>query len=908
MSAVGPLRSPGRSMKPVIFVSAVSRELRSTRQLVANTLHALGYEPIWQDMFGTEGGDLRKMLREKVDRSAAVLQIVGDAYGAEPRHSDPVFGRVSYTQYEALYAKHRRKRVYYLVTRAEMPRDEPSADIDAPRDASAEGAADARERQSLQGEYRAAISRNGDLYYTVGSPAEVEVAVRRLRDDLHRLRRRSTQAATAAAVLLTMTAGGGIWLAIEQLHQPKRVAEEIERKSPEIAKEIAKSQADPEVIRDQLRRIFDETFQRQRDEADSLPDWRDREKAVAAAEQRRNDRVASIDAFLFSISDRVETGDASREFIEMNRVLEEQGVDQAIAYVTARQDRLFRAAESARATRGSARRDLAPVVEKGELLVGKGDYDGAVTTIDPVLQLEPNWPEAMKVGFDSHYDRGQQLDERGRRSLQDFDTAVKWAQRRFELVGDYGAECDLATALSRLGDVTLDGGDVAGARRLLERSLAIAERIGSDHPDDTRADHARSLALGMLGQVASIERDAAEARNYLERSLEIAERLAKASSDDRGLRDLAISLGDLGWVLFDQGDTEEARPLLARELEIAEALCRKSPKDPAARRYLAIALADSASVSLNDGDYPEAGRLFGRSLEVAERLIAEDPDDVATPWHQSFAIRGLADVAAGRGDFAAARRYDEQALTNVERILATDPDNVLMKQELVSSLIVVGARCLAENDYAAARGYFERGHGLAEQVAKQAPERISVQIDIAMALSYLGDLAAAEGDSAEALRRYQASLELAETVVRDDTSAAARERLALALNRIAPFEQDEGRKREAYERNLVIYKRLVDEQPTNPSLREDLAISHANLATALQIIDRAEAADHQRTAIEILERLGTEGKLRPELREWIEDLRRFLAALESPTNDTIPVPPVAVPPAGEIPKPIAAPI
>lgn len=32
-------------MKPVIFVSAVSRELHSARQLVANTLHALGYEP-----------------------------------------------------------------------------------------------------------------------------------------------------------------------------------------------------------------------------------------------------------------------------------------------------------------------------------------------------------------------------------------------------------------------------------------------------------------------------------------------------------------------------------------------------------------------------------------------------------------------------------------------------------------------------------------------------------------------------------------------------------------------------------------------------------------------------------------------------------------------------------------------
>ena len=51
------------SPRPTIFISAVSKELRSARQLVANTLTFLGYEPVWQDIFGTETGDLRQMLR-----------------------------------------------------------------------------------------------------------------------------------------------------------------------------------------------------------------------------------------------------------------------------------------------------------------------------------------------------------------------------------------------------------------------------------------------------------------------------------------------------------------------------------------------------------------------------------------------------------------------------------------------------------------------------------------------------------------------------------------------------------------------------------------------------------------------------------------------------------------------------
>jgi hypothetical protein len=40
--------------RPIIFISAVSKELRSARQLVANTLQLLGYELDWQDIFGTE--------------------------------------------------------------------------------------------------------------------------------------------------------------------------------------------------------------------------------------------------------------------------------------------------------------------------------------------------------------------------------------------------------------------------------------------------------------------------------------------------------------------------------------------------------------------------------------------------------------------------------------------------------------------------------------------------------------------------------------------------------------------------------------------------------------------------------------------------------------------------------------
>jgi hypothetical protein len=69
------------SPHPTIFISAVSKELKSARQLVADTLIFLGYVPVWQDIFGIEPSDLRELLRRLIDECEGVVQLVGHHYG-----------------------------------------------------------------------------------------------------------------------------------------------------------------------------------------------------------------------------------------------------------------------------------------------------------------------------------------------------------------------------------------------------------------------------------------------------------------------------------------------------------------------------------------------------------------------------------------------------------------------------------------------------------------------------------------------------------------------------------------------------------------------------------------------------------------------------------------------------------
>jgi tetratricopeptide (TPR) repeat protein len=186
------------SPRPAIFISAVSRELRSARQLVANTLTFLGYEPVWQDIFGLEGGDLREVLRQKIDQCRGVVQLVGRAYGAEPPAIDPAFGRVSYTQYEAMYARQRGKKVWYLFIDETFPIDtyEPEP----------------QELRELQAAYRDRVRVDAHLFHPLATREALEAGVLKMRDDLTRLRRGVKAWAILVAILLLISVGIGLWL------------------------------------------------------------------------------------------------------------------------------------------------------------------------------------------------------------------------------------------------------------------------------------------------------------------------------------------------------------------------------------------------------------------------------------------------------------------------------------------------------------------------------------------------------------------------------------------------------------------------------------------------------------------------------------------------------------------------
>jgi len=82
-------------------------------------------------------------------------------------------------------------------------------------------------------------------------------------------------------------------------------------------------------------------------------------------------------------------GTASSVFSEMTRIVTEQGVDEAIAYVAEQRPSIMKAVH---ARRKQNRADLQPLLQAAGLHEAKGQAAEARSLYTDILDVEPDWP------------------------------------------------------------------------------------------------------------------------------------------------------------------------------------------------------------------------------------------------------------------------------------------------------------------------------------------------------------------------------------------------------------------------------------------------------------------------------------------------------------------------------------
>ncbi len=718
---------------PLIFISAVSRELRSGRQLAANTLSFLGYQPIWQDVFGTETGDLRAMLRQQIDQSKGVLQIVGNCYGAEPTTPDPQFGRVSYTQYEALYARQRGKKVWYLFIDETFP-------IDA-------CGGEPEELRALQAAYRQKLQSDSHLFHPLTTPEGLEASVLKLRGDLVRLRRGVKQWAAGVAILLVISVGLGLWLLFSQRETTRRVTEaqnavvamsqEMTRlregllKYPRVEAEVRQSQTEdnPAAVQEKVYDVLskevgvDAKVLREKlpDVAINIqraPDASTYERANAA--YVANDFLEAERLALQAVEEMQKAGNAKPADIVQAYQLAGFAAQKRVQFKTAME--YFRAAEKLTDRQSNATQWADGQHAIGDLLMEQGSYREAEGVLRAAAEarervLGPEHADTLRSRTRLAYALYRQ--GKYNEAIEGFRGIVALEERIF---GPMHPD----TLLARNGlAIALDnGGKPAEAEAEHRRILAIREKVlGLEHADTLRTRNNIALTLDRQGKNA-------EAAAEYQQVIDLENKVLGPEHPDT-LR----SRSSFAYALDHQGKYSEAELNLRDVLRLEERVLGPEHPDTLISRLRLD------KVLMSQGKFAEAEADFRSLIIVEEKVLGPDHPDTLS------ARSGLANALQAQGKHSDAAAQYREVIALEEKVLGPlHPNTMVNRNSLANAL-------MGEKNYPEAEGMF-RELIASETKALGAEDSLTMRSrrGLANALFNQGSYPAAEPEYREVLR------------------------------------------------------------------------------------------------------------------------------------------------------------
>ena len=645
--------------RPLIFISAVSRELHSARQLVANTLTFLGYQPVWQDIFGTESGDLRGLLRQQIDPCKGVVQLVGQAYGAEPPAVDGQFGRVSYTQYEALYARERGKKVWYLFIDEHFPTDAWDKE--------------SLELRELQASYRRSLQSHAHLFHPLTSSEGLEASVLKLRGDFTRLRRGVKLWALGVTALLILIAALVTWQLRSQAETRAEMATLRQGilEYPQLEAQVRGSQTENNPVAVQ-ERIYADLGKQLGVDPKIL-----REKLPQAAEKWRGEPNASS-------YERANASYVARDYLEAERLAlqaaaEAQKIEptnaknilqalqlaglsahKGIQYARAMQH--FREAEKL-TDRNRNFEEWARVQDDvADLLVAQGKYSDAEKLIRSIIEVR-----ARFLGSE-HRDT---LDSR-HRLIYPLTRQTKYAEAEAEArqvlklrEKVLGPE-DVDTLVSRynLAETLTDQGNNAEAEALYREVIRLNEKLlGPEHPRTLAARVGLATVLGDEGKNA-------EAEPLYREVIKLDEKVYGPEHPNT-LNDRM----NLATALHADGKYREAEAQYRDVIKLDEKMVgARHPNTLICRNNLAELLCDA-------GKYADA--------EVEGRQIIGFEEEVLGPENlTTLTSRGnLAVALIGQGKFAEAEAQYKEVLKLMERVLTlASPETLAYTTKIANAL------------------------------------------------------------------------------------------------------------------------------------------------------------------------------------------------------------------------------
>jgi tetratricopeptide (TPR) repeat protein len=209
-------------------------------------------------------------------------------------------------------------------------------------------------------------------------------------------------------------------------------------------------------------------------------------------------------------------------------------------------------------------------------IAGLADPKRALEAYEKASSLDPHDPESLAWAGWIEIDYG------------DLNKAQARLERAQKLAETGDQPFYKSWALTGLGDIKQQRGNLAGALKSYSDSLATSDRLAKSDTGNAGWQRDLSVSYTMIGGVQQAQGDLAGALKSYEADLAISDRLAKSDPGNAGWqRDLAVTSGKLALVHRQSGDSAKARDYLRRGREIVARLTKLSPDNAIWKQDLA---------------------------------------------------------------------------------------------------------------------------------------------------------------------------------------------------------------------------------------------------------------------------------------------------------------------------------
>jgi serine/threonine protein kinase/class 3 adenylate cyclase/Flp pilus assembly protein TadD len=349
------------------------------------------------------------------------------------------------------------------------------------------------------------------------------------------------------------------------------------------------------------------------------------------------------------------------------------------------------------------------------------------------------------------------------------------------------ARSDAGRGVGGEGSVPPAGeGPLAAARRLYERAFQIDQQLAAEDPTDVQAQRDLSVSYERLGDVSLQAGQVAEALGHYQKLLEISQKLAVADpTDAQAQRDLSVAYERLGDVSLQAGHVAKAVQHHQKLLAISQKLAAADPTDAQAQRDLSVSYIRLGDVSLQARQVAEALGHYQKGLETCQKLVAADPTNAQAQSDLSISYQKLGDVSRQSGQVADALEHYQKNLEISQKLAAANPTDAQAQRDLSTSLERVGMAHAQRGNIAEARDYFDRMLVIKRQLAERDPADALAQRELGVTYLHLGDVSLQAGQVAEALGHYQKMFEISQKLAAaDPTNAQAQHGLSISYERL----------------------------------------------------------------------------------------------------------------------------